>query len=275
MFPYITLFGKISIPLYGSLFTIGFFAALFAARRMASVFGLTKEDVTYGTMYGVIGMLIGSKLLYLCTKVPGLVIKFDSVLESLGKAPWHTIMYVSGYLLGGFVFYGGLIGTVFGVYRYCKRYRVPFVPFLDIYAPLIPFVHGVGRVGCFFAGCCYGREYHGFGSVQFPYNELVPELSAVPRVPVQLIEAVMNFIVCAVLLAVMKKKKVCPGRLMGVYLIYYTVARFFLEILRGDVARGSIGFISTSQLISILILPVAIILVRGKRVERLNASEVG
>lgn len=270
MLPYITLFGKISVPLYGTVFLLGFCAALIAARRMAPSFGLPKDDVTYGTLYGLIGVLIGSKVLYMCTKLPGIIEKWDYVVRSLKKAPWDTVMYVSAYLMGGFVFYGGLIGAVAGVYRYCRHFHVPFVPFLDIYAPLIPFIHGVGRIGCFCAGCCYGKEYHGFGSVQFPHNELIPALDAVPRIPVQLIEAGLNFIVCAVLLYVMKKKKVCSGRLMGVYLLYYIVARFLLEMLRGDVIRGSVGLFSTSQIISLLLIPVAVVLLRGKWIRHLE-----
>lgn len=270
MLPYITLFGKVSVPLYGSIFLIGFAIALFVARQMASAFGLEKNDVTYGTLYGMIGLLIGSKLLYMCTKLPGIIDKWNYVMRSMKAAPWDTVMYVSGYLMGGFVFYGGLIGAVLGVYRYCRHYRVPFVPFLDIFAPLIPFIHGVGRIGCFCAGCCYGKEYHGFGCVQFPDNEFIPQLSAVPRVPVQLIEAGMNFMVCATLFLIMRKRKVRSGRLMGAYLAYYIVARFFLEMMRGDVIRGSVGLFSTSQIISLLLIPVAVILLRGKWVRRLD-----
>ena len=118
------------------------------------------------------------------------------------------------------------------------------------------------------AGCCYGIEYHGPFSIQFPYNEMIPELSEVSRFPVQLLEAGMNFIVSAVLFILMKKKKTKTGQLLGIYLIYYTIARFCLEFLRGDLIRGQIFGISTSQIISFILLPAGIILVRGKWIEK-------
>ena len=145
---------------------------------------------------------------------------------------------------------------------------------LDIFAPLIPLIHGFGRVGCFCSGCCYGKEYHGIFSVQFPYNEMIPELSDVPRVPVQLLEAGMNFLVFGILMYIGKKGICKTGQMMGIYLIYYTIARFFLEMLRGDGIRGSIGIFSTSQLISILLLPLGIYLFSGRLAKEKALTEV-
>lgn len=174
------------------------------------------------------------------------------------------------YLFGGLVFYGGLIGAFLGIFCYCKQYHLSYVSYMDVFAPLIPFVHGIGRIGCFCSGCCYGIEYHGPFAIQFPYNEAVPQLSQVPRFPVQLLEALMNFLLCGILFCLMKKKNLRNGRLMGIYLIYYSIARFLLEMLRGDKIRGSISIFSTSQLISLILLPVGIVLVRGKWVENLS-----
>ena len=77
------------------------------------------------------------------------------------------------YLFGGLVFYGGLIGAFLGIFCYCKQYHLSYVPYMDVFAPLIPFVHGIGRIGCFCSGCCYGIEYYGPFAIQFPYNEAV------------------------------------------------------------------------------------------------------
>lgn len=260
MFPYIRFTDTLTLPLYGPVFIIGFFIALFIARKLGSDYGVTKEDITYGTIYGGIGLLIGAKLLYFLTKLPNIVMHFDVYVKLLKASPLNAVSYA----FGGLVFYGGLIGAFLGVYCYCRCFKVSYIGFFDVYAPLIPFVHGFGRIGCFLAGCCYGKEYHGPFSVQFPYNELVPELCEVPRIPVQLIEAGLNFIVFAVLFLLLRKRKFLGGRLMGIYIIYYAVARYFLEMLRGDVLRGSVGVFSTSQLISLVLLPIGIILVSGK-----------
>lgn len=267
MFPLIDL-GIVQIPVYSSLFLIAFFAAVFMARRMGVRYGMAKEDVLYGSVYAGIGLLIGSKLLYFITKLPALIRGFDKVVNAFHEDAWQTLLFLANFSFGGLVFYGGLIGALLGVLRYCKRFSVPFVPYLDIYAPLIPFVHGVGRIGCFCAGCCYGIEYHGPGHVWFPHNDLVSGLDAVPRFPVQLLEAAMNFVMCILLFYLSRKGRLKNGRIMGIYLIYYAFARFGLEMLRGDKMRGSVSIFSTSQLISLILLPVGVILLRGKWLQK-------
>lgn len=267
MFPWIDL-GIVHIPVYSTLFIAAFFLAVLMARKTGNKFGIAKEDVLYASIYGAIGLLIGSKLLYFLTKLPALFRAGDAVTRAMEKDMWQTVLFVLNFSFGGLVFYGGLLGTLLGIWCYCQKFRIPFVPYLDLFAPLIPLVHGVGRIGCFCSGCCYGIEYHGIGQVQFPPNELVPELDAVPRFPVQLLEAGMNFVLCVVLLLFVRKGKMTNGRMMGIYLIYYSIARFGLELLRGDKIRGSVSIFSTSQLISVLLLPAGILLVTGKWVEK-------
>lgn len=269
MFPYIDL-GIVEIPVYSSLFLIAFFVAVLAARKSGEKFGISREDVLYGAVYAAIGILIGAKVLYFITKIPALVNNWGSVKTAFQDNAMQTMLYLVNFSFGGMVFYGGLIGAVIGVWRYCHHFRVPFVPYLDIFAPLIPFIHGVGRIGCFCAGCCYGIEYHGWGSVQFPHSDIIPNLDAVPRFPVQLLEAGMNFVLCAILLHLSKKETMKNGKTMGIYLIYYSIARFGLEMLRGDKIRGGISFFSTSQLISLILLPIGIILLQGKWIQKIN-----
>ena len=267
MFPSIHL-GFADIPTYSTIFLAGFFIAIVIARKIAGRYRLAKEDVLYGAIYAAIGILIGSKLLYCLTRLPSLIQKWDAVAAGFDKNFMQTLLFLMNYLFGGLVFYGGLIGAFLGIFCYCKQYHLSYVSYMDVFAPLIPFVHGIGRIGCFCSGCCYGIEYHGPFAIQFPYNEAVPQLSQVPRFPVQLLEALMNFLLCGILFCLMKKKNLRNGRLMGIYLIYYSIARFLLEMLRGDKIRGSISIFSTSQLISLILLPVGIVLVRGKWVEK-------
>lgn len=263
MFPVLNVFGLFPIPMYGTVFGIGFAIAVLIARKIGPLYGIGRDDITFASIYGILGLLVGAKALYFLTKLPAIIMHFDIYLRALREDPLNAISYA----FSGLVFYGGLFGAILGVYCYCRQYKVAFIPYLDIYAPLLPFIHGFGRIGCFLAGCCYGIEYHGFGSVQFPYNELVPELNKVPRMPVQLMEAALNFILCAVLFFLMKKKKMRAGQLMGIYFVYYAIARYLLEELRGDIIRGGVGQFSTSQIISILLLPVGIVLIRGKWLE--------
>ena len=268
MLPYIDL-GILQLPLYSMLFLIGFAIALVIAVKLGGRYRMNKDDILFAAIYGVIGLLIGAKVMFFITKVPIVVRNFDAFIK-LCKV---DLMEGLNFLLGGMVFYGGLIGFCLGVLRYCRHFKVPIFDMADLYAPLLPFAHAFGRLGCFCAGCCYGIEYHGPLAVQFPYNELTPELSEVERFPVQLLEAFLNFICFGVLLYILVKnlnkkkedRKLKQGQLLGFYLAYYLVARTLLELLRGDAVRGKVGFLSTSQIISILLIPLAVFLIIAKK----------
>ena len=268
MLPSIDL-GFIELPLYGPMFMIGFLLASLMVRNLSVRCGVRKDDAFYVSIFGVIGLFIGAKLLYFITRLPYIIENFDKFKELCKTDPLSALDQA----LGGMVFYGGLIGFCLGVIIYCKHFKVDFFSIIDLYTPFLPFAHAFGRIGCFCAGCCYGVEYHGVFAVHFPYNDSYPGLSSVPRLPVQLIEAILNFICFAILLYVLLKnikhesgeRKLKQGRLLGVYLAYYIVVRTVLEFFRDDSVRGSIGFLSTSQIISILLVPVALYLLLSKR----------
>lgn len=263
MYPVIHISESFQLPLYSLMFFLGVFLAVLIGRRIADNNYVPKEDVLYCTVYIGIGLLIGSKILYFLTKLPNVMNNISVVVHAFEENWISTLAFLGNYLFGGNVFYGGLIGAVCGMLRYCVHFQMPIWNFADLFGVLVPFVHGFGRIGCFFAGCCYGIEYHGIGAVSFPENAYVKELSAVERFPIQLEEAFCNFICFFVLLFFYRKKQRKPGSILGVYLIYYTVLRFLNEFLRGDAIRGKIGFLTTSQWISLLLLPIGIALCTG------------
>lgn len=117
-------------------------------------------------------------------------------------------------------------------------------------------------------GCCYGIEYHGKFAIHFPDNEFVSDLSAVPRFPVQLLEALINFILFIVLILIARKIHKSYS-MFGLYLICYAIIRFSLEFLRGDVERGIVLGVSTSQWISLLLLPIGFYLIL-KKIKRIS-----
>ncbi|MCR5828815.1 MAG: prolipoprotein diacylglyceryl transferase [Lachnospiraceae bacterium] len=272
MLPYIDL-GFAKLPLYGPIFMIGAVIAVIIIRRLAQKAGVEKSDALFAVIYGMIGLVIGAKLLYFITKLPVIIAKFDIYID-LFKADYTKAV---DFAFGGMVFYGGLIGFALGLLRYCRHFKIPVWGLVDLYTPFLPFVHGFGRIGCFCAGCCYGIEYNGPLKVHFPYNEVVPQLSEVSRFPVQLVEAGLNFICFAVLITLMKKdmnrseadRKLKQGQLCGIYLTYYLIVRTLLEFLRGDAVRGKIGFLSTSQIISVLLILPAVLLLRAKNREKI------
>lgn len=264
MLPSFSVFG-FSLPTYTIIFSAAFVVCVLIAKSYGHKYGVKKDDAVYASIYGAIGLFLFAKLFYMFTKLPMVISHFSQFWNDMKINP----TWAFNYLFGGLVFYGGLIGFVFGVFIYSKQFKVSFIKYFDAFTPLVPFVHGFGRIGCFMAGCCYGIEYHGILAVQFPYNENAPELCDVTRFPVQLLEALCNFIFAAVLVVLQKKVKFKEGQLLGVYLVYYTIARACLELLRGDAVRGAVGGISTSQIISFILIPIAIVLISGKLSKRL------
>jgi phosphatidylglycerol:prolipoprotein diacylglycerol transferase len=153
----------------------------------------------------------------------------------------------------GIVFYGGLIGFLLSFLLICRIWNKSVdYGVVDIAAACIPLFHFWGRLGCFFAGCCYGRETRSAFSVLYT-NHIEDEIVTVSRVPVQLIEAFLNVIIFAVMMILLFRQKF-KGRLLIVYLFMYATMRIILELFRGDLARGVLHGISFSQIVSVIIL---------------------
>ena len=159
----------------------------------------------------------------------------------------------------GFVFYGSLLTCIPVMLWYFKKIKVPVLGMLDIMAAVTCIVHGLGRIGCFMAGCCYGLPTDGFLSVVFSNPVCQAEPLHTPLYPTQLFEATFIFSILIVLL-ILKKKKNFDGQLFLIYLMVYAAGRAVLEIFRGDIERGFLieKILSNSQFISILVISVAL-----------------
>ncbi|MBQ1193904.1 MAG: prolipoprotein diacylglyceryl transferase [Lachnospiraceae bacterium] len=251
MLPAINI-GGFELPLYGLVSIIGFVAAIAVACHLSPKSGWPRVDILFASFYGIIGLVIGAKLLYFIAYLPN-IIKYWDLFRG---RPFTILMY--GF--SGFVFYGGLIGFALGVWIYTKQFRIRFAPIMNVVAPAIPLMHAFGRIGCFLGGCCYGIEYHGPFAIHFPENSEVKSLGDFPRFPTQLVESLFNFILFATLFTYIKKGKPKEGQVLGIYLIAYPIERFLIEFLRGDAIRGKFLFLSTSQWISLLLLPIGIYL---------------
>lgn len=248
MLPTINVFGK-TVAMYGLMIILGILAGVIIAILRRRRYNIDKDDVIFSSCYGGIGLILGAKLLYIITIIPAVIDNWKAIVSDI------SILYHA--LSGGFVFYGGLIGAVIGYYIYCKLYRINFLTLLDLMAPSIPIMHGIGRLGCFFAGCCYGIHYDGPFHIIFSKSVAAP--NGVPLFPTQLIESVLN-IMAGILLILYTRRTRKPGRPISIYIIYYSLMRFILEFLRGDSQRGIFFNLSTSQLISILLLPIGLYL---------------
>ncbi len=220
---------------------IGILVAGFVFCRLLIKRGQSDNDGILLLVFSALGCVIGSHLLYGLTLIPqwGLFLKASNVKE---------VFLLLGYFFGGGVFYGGLIGGLIVALIYIKKKKLNAADYADCGAICIPLFHSFARVGCFFAGCCYGIEVEwGFASSQNPF---VPEVVGIRRFPTPLLEALLN--VCLFLtLFLLRNKKALRGKLIYLYLGAYAVVRFCVEFLRGDVARGIWLGVSTSQWISL------------------------
>lgn len=250
MYPFINIFGK-TITTYSLAMIAGAFVAVFLARFLAKKVGInTAEDSTDTLIFAGIGCLVGAKLLYLLVSVDVYWFPDRTLLENLNY--WRILLSN-----GGLVFYGGLIGAFLGAIIYTRYYKMATTDLIEGIMPSIPLFHAFGRVGCFLAGCCHGIEYDGIFSVTFTNSPAAP--NGVPLFPVQLAEALLNFILAGIL-SVMYTKKLRRGTVTATYMISYAIIRFVLEFFRGDLIRG-VAILSTSQWISIAMLIVGVALV--------------
>lgn len=214
---------------------------------------LLPQEIFYMLLLMGIGVIVGAKLMYVFTSMEFTVNNSISIWDNI--AAW-AVQIASG----GLVFYGGLIGAIAVAMFYVLHFKAPVSELLDIAFAGIPLFHFFGRIGCFLSGCCYGKEYHGIFAVVFPEGNFGNAPPGVELFPVQLLEAALNLLMWIVLTAVYRKTS-RSWLTAGLYLFSYGIIRFLLEFLRGDDIRGYIGALSSSQLISIFIVALGVLLI--------------
>jgi phosphatidylglycerol:prolipoprotein diacylglycerol transferase len=227
--------GERVVHTYGVLLVLGCAAALAFTVARARKLGIERFDALAAGLFAIIGGLVGSTLLYI-------VVHWREMLTSPARLAQP-----------GLVFYGGLVGGVAGAATYCRLYNISLRRWADCAVPGLLLGHALGRVGCFFAGCCYGKPV----AASFP---LAVTLAGVPRHPVQLYE-VAGLVLLMLLVLVLERRTSLP--LITIYLVGYALLRLFTESLRGDdEARGFLfgNFLSTSQAIALAILLGAVVL---------------
>jgi phosphatidylglycerol:prolipoprotein diacylglycerol transferase len=161
-------------------------------------------------------------------------------------------------LQAGGVFSGGLIGGFAAAAWYVRKHHMPPLRTCDAFAPGLALGHAFGRVGCFAAGCCYGKPTNHWWGVTFT-NPLAGQITETPLnvrlQPTQLFECAVELANFFLLMWMLKRRKF-DGQIFGAYLFLYGVARYFLEFLRGDPGRGEVfgGIMTGTQLISICLV---------------------
>lgn len=246
----IPLFGAtVTIYTYGFMVALAFLVGMIWVSREAKRVGEDPAKAMDLAFYIIVAAIIGSRLLHVA------VSERDRFLQ-------NPIMFFKIWE-GGLVFYGGLIGAVLVAVWYMRRHKLSFWIYSDIFSPAIALGHVFGRVGCFMAGCCYGRlvDHLAWYSVTFPANPYSFAPTGVPLYPTQLMEAAGELAIFGILL-VFRRFKRFDGQLLATYLIAYAILRSFVEYFRGDTSRGFIiePWISTSTFISILMFITGLII---------------
>lgn len=238
MYNDILTIGPITIHSYGVLIVIGIFAALFIGEARAKKRGLNPDEIYNLTICCAFAGFVGAKLLFCIVEWREFVRDPLSLLKS-----------------NGFVVYGGIILGVFAGYLWSRLRKLVFLDYFDIVLPSVAVTQGFGRLGCFMAGCCYGRETDSVFGVVFHNSDYAP--NGVRLIPTQLISAAGMFAIAGILFWYARKPRK-QGTVGFLYLILYSAGRFGVEFLRNDY-RGEIGILSTSQFISIFIFVLGVV----------------
>lgn len=255
-----------SFNTYGFLLALAFVAGLLMMARLAARDGLDKQKVYDLGLWVLAASLIGSKALMVITE-------WDSYYRDNPRQ-----IFTLDFFRSGGVYYGGLIAAVIASVVVMRIYKLPWWRTADAFAPGIVIGQAIGRLGCFSAGCCWGKPTSAWYGVHF--TDKGHEITGVPTIvshlndpiqqnvwaerlanlggllapihlhPTQLYEAGATLLIFVVLLFMHRRRRF-DGQVILAYAMLYSVARFIIEYWRDD-PRGEIFDLSTSQFIAVV-----------------------
>jgi phosphatidylglycerol:prolipoprotein diacylglycerol transferase len=247
MHPILFEIGSWPVYSYGVLLAAAYLAGLQLAVIRARRAGLNATRVMDLGIYLIIAALVGAKLMLVAVD-----------FEYFRAQPRELLSLVRA----GGVFYGGLLGALVVGLWLVKRYELPVWKTADIYAPGIALGHVIGRMGCLLAGCCYGRPTDAAWGITFTNPAAAANVGTPlgqPLHPTQLYDAGAELLILIALLVFERRGRQFPGRTFWLYMLLYAVSRYVVEIYRAD-PRGIMLGMSTSQFVSLLVAPLAIIM---------------
>jgi phosphatidylglycerol:prolipoprotein diacylglycerol transferase len=257
MFPKLISIGSFFLPTYGTLVAIAFLVSLWLAARAGARYGLEREKVYNLGIYATLAGLAGAKLSLILFDLP-------YYLEHAAEIFSFSFLQAAG------VFQGGLMLALAVSWLYMRRQKMPPLRTCDVFAPGLALGHGIGRLGCFAAGCCWGVPTKAPWAVVFR-NPDAKAISGtplgIPLHPTQLYEASAEFVIAwALLWHVGRKHK--EGSTIGLYLVLYSIVRFLVEFVRTHEQELPFGLpLSITQWMSLFLLGVGVyLMVRRSRV---------
>ena len=247
MYPILFEIGDWPVYSYGVLLALAYLAALQLAVVRARHRGLDGTKVMDLGIYLIIAALVGAKLMLV-------LVDFDYFRNQ----PRELLSLVRA----GGVFYGGLLAALGVALWLVRKYDLPMWTTADLFAPGIALGHVIGRFGCLLAGCCYGKPTDVPWGITFESGAAATNVGTplgIPLHPTQLYDAGAELLIMIVLLVRERRGNAFPGSTFWLYMLLYAISRYIVEIYRGD-ERGMIMGFSTSQFVSILVVPLAIVM---------------
>jgi phosphatidylglycerol:prolipoprotein diacylglycerol transferase len=232
MYPVLFKIGPITIYTYGVLVFLGILVGYIFVLREAKRAGIDGKIFSDIIFWSIVFGFLGARVFYI-------LVEFKQFIR-------HPISIGLG--RGGFVFYGGIIFGILSFYLLTKKHNLDFLKLADITALSLPLAHAIGRLGCFFYGCCYGRSTSSWLGIKFPPNSLAGLLGE-KVIPTQLISSFFLLVIFFILLTI--RRQAFRGRIVFSYFILYGIFRFIIEFFRGD-PRGFVGMLSFSQIMALI-----------------------
>lgn len=243
----------ITIHTYGFFIALAVLAGMFIAKYEAKRLGIDPDKVVDACFYVVIAAIVGSRLFYVLTN-----------MEFFMSAPLEVFKIWNG----GLVFYGGFIASTAVLIVFLKFYHLPLGKMADIAAIALPLGHAIGRIGCFFAGCCYGKICHPDYPLAITFknaDSLAPLF--VQLHPTQLYSSASNFLIFFLIFSFRRFKKY-DGQLFWIYFAIYGINRSIIEVFRGDYRGATVlNTFSISQTIGLTsaFIAVVMLIVLGRK----------
>lgn len=262
MLPVINLFG-INIYPYGLMIGIGVVTAVLLFIKRSRKRGYNEEWAFNLAVLCCIAGIVGSKVFYIISFLPDIIKDPSIILRDFNS---------------GFVIYGGIIFGVIMGWWYSKKKKWSFLNMFDLAAPALAMAQGFGRIGCLFAGCCYGRETDSFIGIQLNNSPYAPH--NVSLIPTQAISSLGDFAIFGLLMWFDNRKKKSEGQTGAMYLLLYSIGRYIIEIFRDDPRGDVFNIFSTSQFICIFIFIIGAALfyrvtVKARSLKANTACEAG
>ncbi len=245
MYPDLLTIGNFTIHTYGVCIALGALLGITLISLEAKKKGYDQQQILDLTFYLLITAIIGSRIFYIILN-----------LKYYLHHPLEMVMIWRG----GLVFYGGFIFAFATCFLYLKKHKLPFLKTCDLLVPGLAIGEAIGRIGCFFAGCCYGKPTDLPWAITFTHPHSLAKLG-VPLHPTQLYSSFKALLVFFILINFRRYKK-GEGQLTWIYILLYAIGRLIIENFRGD-ERGLLILhaITLTQAIALLFIPIALFMV--------------